>query len=43
MVINDSRENVVNFGLFRLARMAQVGLRLELADGDAVIRLWFNQ
>jgi hypothetical protein len=32
-------ENVVNVGLFRIARMAQVGLRLELADGDAVIRV----
>lgn len=31
--------NVVNVGLFRLARMAQVGLRLELADGDAMIRV----
>lgn len=27
-------ENVVTIGLFRLARMAQVGFRLEIVDGD---------
>jgi hypothetical protein len=31
-------ENVVNIGLFRLARMAQVGLRLEITDSDATVR-----
>jgi hypothetical protein len=28
-------ENVLNVGLFRIARMAQVGLRLEITDSDA--------
>jgi len=32
-------ENVLNVGLFRLARMAQVGLRLELTDSDASVRV----
>jgi len=31
-------ENVLNVGLFRLARMAQVGLRLEITDSDATVR-----
>ena len=31
-------ENIVNVGLFRIARMAQVGLQLELTDTDAVLR-----
>ena len=30
-------ENVLNVGLFRLARMAQVGLRLEITDCDAAV------
>ena len=32
-------ENVLNVGLFRIARMAQVGLRLEIAEGDATVRV----
>ena len=32
-------ENVLNVGLFRIARMAQVGLRLEITDGDATVRV----
>ena len=31
-------ENSVNIGLFRIARMAQVGLQLELVDGEASVR-----
>ena len=31
-------ENVLSVGLFRLARMAQVGLRLEITDSDAIVR-----
>jgi hypothetical protein len=30
-------ENVLNVGLFRIARMAQVGLQLEISDGDAAV------
>jgi hypothetical protein len=30
----EAGENVVTVGLFRLARMAQVGMRLEVEDGD---------
>jgi hypothetical protein len=32
-------ENVVTVALFRVARMAQVGLRLEITDGDVTCRL----
>ena len=32
-------ENVVSVGLFRIARMAQVGLRLEITDSDASVRV----
>ncbi|MEW5719041.1 MAG: hypothetical protein AB1817_10470 [Chloroflexota bacterium] len=32
-------ENVLNVGLFRIARMAQVGLRLEITDSDATVRV----
>ncbi len=32
-------ENIVNVGLFRIARMAQVGLRLEITDGNASVRV----
>jgi hypothetical protein len=32
-------DNVVNVGLFRIARMAQVGLRLEITDSDATVRV----
>ncbi len=32
-------ENVVSVGLFRLARMAQVGMRLEVADGSVTVRV----
>lgn len=33
-----SGENVVNVGLFRIARMAQVGLRLEMMDSAVTVR-----
>jgi hypothetical protein len=32
-------ENVINVGLFRIARMAQVGLRLEIMDSAASVRV----
>jgi hypothetical protein len=32
-------ENVLDVGLFRIARMAQVGLRLGVADGDVTVRV----
>ncbi|MBI5032923.1 MAG: hypothetical protein HZB51_20575 [Chloroflexi bacterium] len=31
-------DNIVNLGLFRIARMAQVGFRLDLVDSDATVR-----
>jgi hypothetical protein len=36
-------ENVVNVALFRLGRMAQVGCRLEIADGDVQARVLLSE
>ncbi|MGC9468924.1 MAG: hypothetical protein ACP5HS_10070 [Anaerolineae bacterium] len=34
-----ARENVVTVGLFRIARMAQVGCRLEIADAEVLVQV----